>query len=262
MTVAHTARVARNSRGLEWFTRIGFVGYGLFHLAIAWLALEIALGHPRGTGDQSGAFQLLHEQPAGALVLVIVLIGLIAMAVWQLLLALLGTDTSERLMSGARTVVYAFLAWTAFKVETGEPASSSAQQRNVTSGVLRHPAGQWLIGLAGLVVVAIAIGMIVYGFRRKFAPKLALGRASATVRTNVLRLGQVGYMTKGLALGIVGILLIEVSLFDQRARSTGLDAALRTLSRQPYGTVLLIVVAAGFAAHGVYCFFQSRYRKV
>lgn len=45
-------------------------------------------------------------------------------------------------------------------------------------------------------------------------------------------------------------------------RSTGLDGALHTLAGKPYGQVLLIATATGFAAFGVYWLFQSRYRKV
>jgi hypothetical protein len=41
-----------------------------------------------------------------------------------------------------------------------------------------------------------------------------------------------------------------------------LDAALRTVIAQPFGTWLLLLVAVGLAAFGIYCFFQSRFRKV
>jgi hypothetical protein len=38
----------------------------------------------------------------------------------------------------------------------------------------------------------------------------------------------------------------------------GLDAALRTLAAQPFGTFLLIAVAIGFAAYGIFCFAAAR----
>jgi hypothetical protein len=46
------------------------------------------------------------------------------------------------------------------------------------------------------------------------------------------------------------------------AKSRGLDAALHALVEQPFGALLLSIVAAGFAAFGVNCFFQFRYRRV
>ncbi len=264
-----TARRASNSRALELLTRVGFVGYGLFHLAIAWLALQIALGHGAESGDQSGAFQLLNGQPGGKVLLIGVIGGLIAMAVWQLLLAAVGHQEEtgrgrvvERLGSLARTIIYAVLAWTAIGVVSGAPTSSAAQQTKATAGILADPAGRWLVGLAAVVVLTVAVGMIVYGARRSFEKKLRLAQMSSRVRDVVTRLGQVGYISKGVAFGIVGVLLFDVAVIDTAARSAGLDAALHTLTRQPFGRYLLILVAIGFAAHGVFCFCESKYRKV
>jgi hypothetical protein len=75
-------------------------------------------------------------------------------------------------------------------------------------------------------------------------------------------IGRVGYIAKGIAFGIVGVLLFQAATSHNPAKSRGLDAALRLLVSQPYGVFLLILVALGLAAFGVYCFFQARYRKV
>jgi hypothetical protein len=264
-----TAGKAANSNLLEGLTRIGFVGYGLVHLVVAWLGLQIALGRPSATGDQSGAFQTLARQPLGRFVLIATAVGLAAMAVWQLLQALVGhrqergsARTFERLASAGRTVIYSALAWTAGRIVAGSPTSSADQQQNATAGALAHPLQRWLIVLCGLGVVALGIGMAVYGARRMFKKKLMIERMSATTRRVVEVLGQVGYLAKGLAFTILGVLLVQAVVTRDPTKSRGLDAALRTLAAQPYGTLLLIVVALGFAAFGVYCFFQSRYRKV
>jgi len=44
-------------------------------------------------------------------------------------------------------------------------------------------------------------------------------------------------------------------------KATGMDTALKTLAGQPYGTALLLMVAAGLACFGVYCLFDARYRR-
>jgi hypothetical protein len=69
-------------------------------------------------------------------------------------------------------------------------------------------------------------------------------------------------VAKGVAFTIVGVLLLDAALTHNPAKSRGLDAALRALAQQPFGVFLLIAVGIGFAAFGVYCFIQSRYRKV
>jgi hypothetical protein len=85
---------------------------------------------------------------------------------------------------------------------------------------------------------------------------------SQRTRQLARRLGQFGYLAKGVAFTIVGLLLLDAAITHNPAKSRGLDAALRALAHQPFGVILLIVVGVGFAAFGVYCFIQSRYRKV
>lgn len=68
-------------------------------------------------------------------------------------------------------------------------------------------------------------------------------------------------MARGVVFGMVAVLLGIAALAHDPSRSGGLDAALRTLAAQPFGTVLLIVVAAGVAAFGAYCFGAARAQR-
>ena len=42
---------------------------------------------------------------------------------------------------------------------------------------------------------------------------------------------------------------------------TSLDSGLRTVADEPYGPPLIIALALGLVAFGIYCFFDARYRK-
>jgi hypothetical protein len=263
------ARRTANSGVLAALTRMGFVGYGVLHLAVAWIAVQIALGHAATTGDQSGAFRTVASQPFGRFILILTIVGLCAMAIWQLFLAAIGhrekrgaARVFERAISAGRVVIYGALAVTAQKVVAGAPTSSAEQQQRATAGIMAKHAGVWLVGIAGLAVIAVGVGLIGYAAKHKFEEKLQLGRMSAPTRDWVRRLGQIGYIAKGLAFGIVGFLMLDAAITHNPAKSRGLDSALRGLVRQPFGRLLLLTVGAGFAAFGVYCFFQSRYRKV
>ena len=63
------------------------------------------------------------------------------------------------------------------------------------------------------------------------------------------------------AYAIVGILVLVAAITFDPNKAGGLDDALRTLAAQPFGAVLLVIVALGLAAYGVYCFFEARCRK-
>jgi Domain of Unknown Function (DUF1206) len=272
MTTATVRGAASRTTHSGWFevlTKVGFIGYGLLHLALAWLAVQIAVSHSTTHADQVGAFQLLQKQPTGRVLLVIIAVGLGAMALWQLVLAATGHHeytgkrrAFERIASLSRVVVYVFLLWTDVKVINGTAKPSSASQQKATVGVLAHSWGPALVGFAGVLVFAIGVGMVVYGFKKAFASKLALRSARPATRKSVLNLGRVGYVAKGIAFAIVGALLFDAAVSDSASRSKGLDGALRTLAGEPFGAFLLIVVAIGFAAFGIYCFAQSKYRKI
>jgi hypothetical protein len=271
MTVADQARkhahTVANSTFLEWLTRIGFLGYGVLHLAVAWLAVQLTLGRPTGDEGQTGAFRTVAAQPFGRFVLIVVVVGLLAMAVWQLLLAFVGHRnekhrTLERLSSAGRAVIYTGLALTAWQVLQGTAKSSARQQQDFTAGLMAKPAGPALVVLVGLGVTAFGVGMAVYGFRKMFVRRLATEKMTAGVRTATVNLGRFGYIAKGFAFAVVGVLVVAAGFTSDPGKSRGLDIALRTLAQQPYGVVLLIAVAAGFAAFGVYCFAQSRYRRI
>ncbi|MFF3856197.1 DUF1206 domain-containing protein [Micromonospora sp. NPDC002575] len=265
-----TASQAASSRWLELLARAGFIGYGVVHLLFAWLALQIAFGDSGGKdGDQAGALSTLAEQPMGKFLCVAIAVGMLAMAIWQALEAAVGHRAErgrerlvERVASAGRTLVYLYFAWTAWKVFSSAGSSGADQQEALTGKLMESGGGRLLVGLAGLVLAAIGVGLVIYGWRKTFRKHLKTGEMDAHTRTLALRLGTAGYVAKGVAYGIAGLLVVVAAVNYDPEKARGLDAALRALRDQSYGPFLLALVALGIACFGVYCFLQSRYRKV
>jgi hypothetical protein len=268
--VKHTASRAADSKPLEMLARAGFVGYGILHLLIAWIALQVAFGGSGKESDQSGALQqLAGSNGAGKFLVGAIGVGLVAMAIWQAFEAAIGVSgvsdrqaLTERIVSGVRAVLYLSLAWTAFKVLKGASSSIADSQQSKSTGLMDSTGGRWLIGLAGVVVAGVGIGIFVYGLMKKFLDKLNTQQMAPSVRKSTTRLGMAGYIAKGIAYAIAGVLFVIAAVTYDPDKARGLDAALKTLSDQPYGTWLLALMALGIAAFGVYCFAQAKYRKV
>ncbi len=74
-------------------------------------------------------------------------------------------------------------------------------------------------------------------------------------------LGRLGYAAKGIAFAIAGGLFAWAAIDYDPSKAGGLDTAMRTLKDQPFGDVLLTMMAIGFACFGVYCFVWSRNAK-
>lgn len=257
------ARRAVRSSGLDLVARLGLLCWGLTHLLVAWLAASIAVGRPAAEGDQAGAMAVVGGKPWGVLALAAAAVGFAALTAWQVLETTVGhraeSGTSrgvERLMSAARSVGYGLLAWTAAGFALGAGKSKADQQQTLTAQLLAAPGGRWLVAAGGLVVLAGAVALAVYGITGRFVRHLR--HAGPGVRL----LGQVGYVTKGLAYGVAGVLVVAAAVTFDPGKSRGLDAALRTLAGQPYGRVLLLLVALGLAVYGVFGLVQVRLRKI
>lgn len=268
---AGSALQAADGDGLEHLARVGLVAYGLVHLVVAWLALRLAWGTTSGSADQTGALATLAETPAGKPLLWVLALGLIALAAWQALevgrwrfgLSASGsartTAARKSAKALAKAAVYAALAVLAVRVATGSGGSSSQQQQNTAAGVFGWPAGRWLVAAAGLVLLGIGAYHLYKGGTRRFLKEIDLGEAPPAATRLVTRLGQVGFPGKGVALGIVGGMLVYAALTFDPAKASGLDGALRTLLEAPSGRILLSLVAMGIAAFGAYLFVRARY---
>jgi hypothetical protein len=269
-TTESKAEQAGDSTSLEWLARGGLIAYGVVHLLVGWLALQIAWGASAGTSaDTSGALTTLAQQPFGKVLLWVVAVGLVALALWQTSEAIWGHPDRDRakrirkqVTSGAKAAVYAALAVSAALVALGSGSSSSQSQEEATTGVLAWPGGRVLVVAAGLVIIGVGIAGIIKGIRKSFTEEVDTSSMSPAARTGVLRLGQVGYIAKGVAMSVVGGLLTYATVTFDRQTAQGLDGALQTILAQPFGRFLLTAVALGFAAFGLFAILQSRYRRM
>ena len=267
--VRYTASRAANSKPLEYLARGGFICYGVIHLLFAWVALQLAFGHSQQESDQTGALRTLASQPAGKALVILVVIGMFALAVWQAFEAIIGESgeqnkeaIAERVISGCRAVIYLWLAWIGVKVVQGAASSQSKSSQNTTSQLMNSSGGRWLVGLIGLVIVGVGIGLCWYGLTKRFERHLNTAQMSPTVHKTTRRLGMFGYPAKGVAYGIFGVLVLAAAITYDARKARGLDGALKALAAHNWGVWLLVLIALGFAAFGIYCFFQARYRKV
>ena len=248
MTIAEV----RRSRPYHALVGVGLVSYGLLHLIIAWIALQLAFGK-RAEASPEGALSQLGKQPLGAALLWIMAIGLFTLTIWQAVEATIGRDqpgrdgrTRRRLASAGRAVVYLALGVLAVGVATRAASGSGQGEETISAKLMSVPFGQVLVAAIGGVVIGVGIAQIVKGAKQNFTEDLDRG-APPSVR----RLGTVGYCAKGIA-------FVWAAVTYDPDKAGGMDAALTTIRDQPFGSVLLAVMAAGLACFGVYCFFWAK----
>lgn len=270
-SAARAADRAGQSDFLEHLARVGLIAYGLVHVLIGWLALQLAWGGGGESADQSGALDTLSQTPVGGPLLWVLGIGLFALAAWQAAEVLRWRHTwsasGDRRKKGvfrsvkavAKAVIYAALGVLCLQVANGTDQSSSGSEEQATQDVFALPGGRFLVGAAALVVIGVAVYHVHKGLTKKFLEQIDLVECSSSARRNITRLGQIGYPAKGVALLVVGGLLMWAAITFDSDKAAGLDEALQTVREAPLGTWLLTLIAVGLVAYGLFCFARARY---
>ena len=265
-TAKRAARSSRNSRPLRFLARLGYAVSGLLHILIGFIAIGIATGAGGASADQSGALGQLASTPGGVFLLWLVVIGLAALGLWLVISAFLDTGLagSKRaqyvLKQLAKGIVYFAIALTALTFARGGSTSSAASTQSLSAQLLAMPGGVFVVFLIGLAILAVGIYCLAKGATRRFTrdivvPGGRIGRAT-------IALGVVGYVAKGVALGVVGILFVVAAFTVNPAAATGLDGALKALAVLPFGMVILVLVGVGLIAYGLYSFVRARVARM
>jgi hypothetical protein len=267
IAMANRVTEVRDSKPVEILGRFGMGCYGLVHVLVAWLAIQVVFGDSEQT-DQKGAIGSLSESPIGPVLLWALAIGLLAYALWQFLLAATGygwiTKKRKRITrkagSVARGVVTVGLGVYSIQLATGSGSSSGSsneKSQEWTGKLMSLPAGKVLVGIAALVIIGVGVAAVRKGVKQSFLDDLHEARLPKIAKP----MGTVGYCAKGVSYGIIGVLVGIAAIDANPQEAGGLDAALKTLQQQTFGDILLFVVALGFAAFGVYCFTAARAHK-
>ena len=261
------AAKAKNSPALSVLARTGYAVNGILHILIGGIAIGVASGAGAGSGaDQSGALGALAAAPGGVFVLWVIVVGLAALGIWQLLSAALvrEPDATKRAAHIAgelgKAVAYLAIAVTALTFALGGSSNSASSTKSFSATLLANPGGVILLVIVGLGVLAIGVVFVVRGVRQSFTKHIRV--PAGTVGKAVVALGVVGYVAKGIAVGVVGILFIVAAATADPSQATGLDGALKALLGLPFGRVILVSVGIGVIAYGLYCFARARLAKL
>lgn len=260
------ARTAQNSKAVELLARGGYAVNGVLHGLIGTLAISVAVGAASGSADQTGALAQVASTSGGVFLLWFLVIGLFALALWQIAEGILvpASDPKKRwahrITELGKAAAYTAVALTALTFAMGGSSDSAASTQKFVADLLTKPGGLFLVAAIGALILAIGIYFVAKGIRKKFLEDIS--QPSGKVGDAVTTLGVVGYIAKGIALAVVGVLFIGAAFTLDSSKATGLDGALKALAALPFGQIILVVVGAGLIAFGVYLFARARYARL
>ena len=266
------ARVAGESfvqsRAFEWLSRAGFVARALIYGIVGILALKLALGQGGKLTNQQGALHTVANQPFGKLLLTLVAIGLGGYATWRLVRAAIGhgpegADSGvDRVGALGSGLFYGAMCVLAIEILLGVHSKSAGSAKKETAGVLGWPAGTWIVGIAGVVMICVALYQGYRGITKKFLEDSKTAEMGPRTRKAIGAVGAVGHLARMIVFGLVGIFLIKAAVDYNPQKAVGLDGALAKIVHHSYGPLVLGIVATGLVAFALYSLTDARYRKI
>jgi hypothetical protein len=272
--------MARGASGV-WLragSRLGLACRGAVYLLVGYLAFRLALAAHGRAGEpasSAGAVQAAVDPAWGRVPLVVLVAGLAAYALTQLLEAVFRPARAagtlgrwrQRAVSSWGFVLYSVfcLSTARLLVETPPQQTAQSEQRQdtgMTADLLRTGWGKALLLVVGILVVAGGLEAgrraVRLNFRERFTDE-HMSRALAMVTR---ALGAFGSVARAVVFVLVGVFLVKAAVLSSADQTKGLDAVFRSVASSPYGSWLLALLACGLFCYGLYCLVEARYRDL
>ena len=259
---------------MQRIARVGLVARGLLHLVVAFLALRIAFGDRSHEVDQRGALATVVRQPSGRVLVALLGVGFLAYALWRFVQAAFdpedradgATGVALRIGFMFRAGLYVFLAILAgrfaFQGESAQGGGGGDKRQELTVRVMTMPLGRWIVIAFGLGLFAIGAYNAWKGLSGKYKDDLKSYEIDRGQQGLISTAAVVGFCARAVAYWLVALFLVRAAWRFTPDEPVGLDASLKRLADQPMGPWLLMGVAAGLAAYGLYELALVRYKRV
>jgi hypothetical protein len=256
---------------VELLERLGYAVRGALYAVMGFLALGIVLRIGGGqTTDLSGSLVFLISNPFGKLVLIVIAAGLAAYSLWGFIRAIYdplhrGSDASgymARLGFVTSALSYAAIVIFALKILTGSGGSSGDSTQKTVASILNHPGGGSVTVIIGLIAIGVGLGQFLEAYRANFARDLKRTEMSERERKRTIALGRFGMFARGVVFLVIGWFIVQAGVHHDAGQVQGFGGAFLFLLNQPFGRVVMGIVALGFVALGLHSFACARWIRL
>jgi hypothetical protein len=269
--IGRARQQVENAAWLNALARVGLVAKGVSYALVGVLAIKLAVDSGGKATSRQGALHTLAQHSFGKFLLIVLAFGFAAYAIWRFAQAFFDKNNdgdgakglAKRAGYFGRGAIYAGLTYSTSKIISGSAEQSQNQKAHKTAAtVLSWPAGKWIVGAAGLVLIGVGLWNGYRALEKKFLKNWKTEKMSPTAQRWGTRSGVVGLSARMVVFTLIGIFVVKAAHDYNPREAIGLDGALQKLASQSYGSWLLGIVAAGLLAYAVFCFFEARYREV
>ena len=253
------------SEKFNWFVRVGYLSRAILYFVLGLVALTSASEIAEGT---NGIFRAINDFPAGNAILWIMVVGLLAYALFRFCSPLFdiennGSDAkgwAKRIGHAGSGIGHLALAYSAYHFagrDTGSAASGGGGTgaQEAASGVLSFEFGGVVLGILGIALFVAAVFQAKKGIKGEFMHRISAGAPSS-----VRWLGLAGYCARAVVYTVIGWSLFKAGFMSAGAgQIKTLGDAVASLAGEGF---IFSLTAFGLLLFGIYSLIQARYRII
>jgi hypothetical protein len=250
--------------------RLGFVSKALVYAVVGGLALAAAARAGGRVTDTSGALRFILRQPYGQVLLIVLAVGLCGYSLWRVLDAYYDPDRHGRSVGGLfvrighaiRGSIYGALGIEAFRLANGLRGSSGREAQLWTARVMDLPFGEWLVGLAGIIVFGVGASEVICSLQAELDKSIDLTRIPRGLRGAAINISRFGIGARGAIITVLGMFLIKAALEHDPSEVHGTRQSMLELANAVPGRWMLAAIGAGLIAYAIDQALHARCRRI
>lgn len=239
--------------------RVGYFSRAILYSVLGLIALTSASQISRGT---NGIFDAIEEFPLGSAILWLMVIGLLAYALFRFASTVFdienqGSDTKGwalRIGHAGSAIGHLALAFSAYKFAT-TGADNGGGAQDAASGILSMEFGGVVLGILGIAFFATAFFQAKKALTGSFMYRIS---SSAPSQTRLI--GGIGYLARAVVFVIIGWSLFKAGFMEAgTSQIKTLGDAVAALAGEG---IAFTLVAIGILAFGLFSLVLARYRII
>ena len=259
-------RQGHNKRSyVRYLPVYGSFSTGLIYLSIGVIAILSFMKIKDGGADESSLLAFLYDHVAGRILFWIILAGTICYVLWRIYETVTDPYGYGKSLAGlARrtgiamsTIPDILITLTALQVLRGtgniQIDGRPLEQRQLVEDALEKGWGTEAIIVIGIVVCLTALIQFYYGITRGYKERLDIVHYSLAMRKATHVLAWIGYLARGIILGIIGFFFIKAGVKDSATYVVNTDKAFDFIGDH-VGHLYFILVAVGTICYGAFMF--------
>lgn len=243
----------------------GCVSTGIIYVGIGVIAMLSFLKIKHGGADESSLLAFLNNYVVGKVFIWIILLGTVSYIVWRIYEAVKDPYSYGKEAKGIAmrtgialsSIADVFIAYSAIQVllgvgniqENGQPE----EQRQLVSLIFQESWGSLFIISLGAIISITALIQFFYGITKGYSERLDIAHFSPAIKSLIHFLAWVGYLARGIILGIIGFFFIKAGIVRNAIYVVNTDKAFDFIG-DDIGHLYFILVAIGTICYGLFMF--------